>query len=866
MRKGKLKTGLVFVLYAFLVTAAFLGGIFLFQRQLQQRDAPFLNGGDAYYVLDQAAQSQLQEKGYGLLDPGQIVEAKQLNDAYRAHTVRALVPASVFFCLFMIVASVASWFLIKRIQGKNTRQIAGKLRAIADEDVPPWDTREDLEPAVASLRRRMDLSFEDYKRLNAYLSHEQKNAIARMYTRMELDENSAYLKELDSLTAGIDDILTLSDNTAGAAEPVDVTAVCASVCDAYRKTADTISFDFDDGDETTVNGKERWITRAVGNLVDNAVKYGEGKPVEIRVKCAHGCVIVTVKDRGPGISEDEQKKIFGHGYRVNTLKRDGYGIGLALVSHVCDLCGGFVTVDSAPNVGSTFTLSFPQKKRSPTGTMEAFRKQSVCYAPPCQPDSSPSLKEMEGSNLMPVFINALKNIGRNKGRNILLSGIILLMILSTVVSVVINTAAGGVIDGYKAQFGSEVTLIRSNKKIEEQNIPLSSLKIPSLEDYQKYGESELLKSKEFAANTFVLMEGLKTLDQGKSDGVGLIQEDGGTSSGGNLFNLPVATLIGFSNPQISTEFQNGLRKIIDGKPFAEENDCLVSRKFAELNSLAVGSEIAFTDYSYTGEALVTQTLTVSGIYEDNTPAGNGGMLASSTNRGNEILVSLETFTGLPLYDKVKANGMLDIQVAFILKNPKLSEAFQQELYDKGLPTYYTVSADAEKYNQAVGPVEGLSRVVIIFLVVVLVLGSLILVLLSTMAIRERRYEVGVLRAMGMKKAKVALGLVTEMIVITAACLVLGLGIGAAVSQPIADSLLQSQVQASQTGSIQNTNTEVSSGIQTSQNAVAAIDVGLSGRAIGQIALISLLLALLSSAAGVIFITRYEPVRILSERK
>ena len=142
---------------------------------------------------------------------------------------------------------------------------------------------------------------------------------------------------------------------------------------------------------------------------------------------------------------------------------------------------------------------------------------------------------------------------------------------------------------------------------------------------------------------------------------------------------------------------------------------------------------------------------------------------------------------------------------------------------------------------------------------------MLLVLLSTMAIRERKYEVGVLRAMGMKKAKVALGIVAEMAAITAACLVIGLGIGAAASQPIADALLHSQVQAAQSEPVQNNNTEVSNGIQTSQNAITELDVRLNGAAAGQIAGIALLLAVLSSAAGVVFITRYEPVKILSER-
>lgn len=867
MRKEKLKTGFAFLLYSLLVTIAFWGCIFLFQHLFQEPDQLFPSSGVAYYTLDQTAQNQLQHNGYGIIGPEQIVGSEQLSQAYYAQMIEALVPPAIFFCLFLLVVSVAFWFIIKRIQTKSTRQIAGKLRTIVDEDAALDSVN--LEPAYASLRKRLDDHFDDYKRLNSYLSHEQKNTIARIRTRMELEENSTYLVELDTLTAGIDDILTLSDSGTDAAGPVDVTAVCAIVCDAYRKVTDNLSFDFDDQDETIIIGKERWITRAISNLMDNAVKYGQGRPIEVRVKCEHGSVLVTVKDHGPGISEEDQRRIFGHRYRVNTLNQDGYGIGLSLVAHVSDLCGGFVTVDSVPGEGSTFYLSFPQKKTSSSRPIETFKKHTVCYPDACKPDDCSSLKEAEGSNYMYVFTNALKNIWRNKGRNILLFSIVLLMVLSAVVSIVINTATGGVIETYKAKFGSEVTLIRSNKAIEEQNIPLSSLQIPSLEDYQKYGESDLLKSKFFAANAFVSMEGLKVLDQGKSDGAGLIRDDGSEeqqeSSTENFFSRPIATLIGFSNPEISAEFQNGLRKIVEGKAFEQIGECLVSQKFAAFNNLMVGSKITFADYSYTGDEPVSQTLTVSGIYEDNTPADNVGMITSSTNRGNEILTSLSTFTGLPLYEKARSSGMLDVQVSFILKSPDLAQDFQQELYNKGLPSYYTVSADAAKYNKVVGPVERLSRIVTVFFVVVLVLGSLILILLSTMAIRERKYEVGVLRAMGMKKGKVALGLITEMLVITSACLIIGLGIGAATSQAIADSLLQNQIQTSQSESAQNDNTKVSNAIQTSENAITKLDAYLSGPAIGQIALIALLLALLSSAAGVIFITRYEPVKILSER-
>jgi putative ABC transport system permease protein len=152
------------------------------------------------------------------------------------------------------------------------------------------------------------------------------------------------------------------------------------------------------------------------------------------------------------------------------------------------------------------------------------------------------------------------------------------------------------------------------------------------------------------------------------------------------------------------------------------------------------------------------------------------------------------------------------------------------------------------------------------MVAVLILGGLILILLSSLAIRERKYEIGVLRAMGMKKHKVAFGLICESLVITVVCLIIGLGIGTAAAQPVSDILLQGQVAAAES----NTNSGTSSmyaGVQTNTNAqpLTELDVNLNISVIMTIILISLLLVLISSMAGISRITKYEPIKILMER-
>lgn len=215
--------------------------------------------------------------------------------------------------------------------------------------------------AYGMIRQSFEDRLEDYKRLNSYLSHDQRNTLAVLRTSLELSAQTQYLSGIGYLTASIDDMLTLSENAGDVSfTEVDLALVCAGICDRYRASDVEIQYDFDDLEDTTIQAKQRWIYRAAANLLDNAVKYGAGNPIQVSVRAKNGSVILCVKERGIGIPLEKQERIFSNRYRVNELNKDGYGIGLSPVSHVCDLCGGFITVDSAPGRGSAFYLSFPQ--------------------------------------------------------------------------------------------------------------------------------------------------------------------------------------------------------------------------------------------------------------------------------------------------------------------------------------------------------------------------------------------------------------------------------------------------------------------------------------------------------------------------
>lgn len=469
---------------------------------------------------------------------------------------------------------------------------------------------------------------------------------------------------------------------------------------------------------------------------------------------------------------------------------------------------------------------------------------------------------------MYILKNALKNLGRNKGRNILLGIIILVLILSATVALVINTTTDRIINDYKTRFGSKVTLgvdfdklMSDTKPDENGNMTFPTAPEIKPEQYVSFTESKHLRSYQMNMLTGIALDKIKAV--GEEDNSGMIGGIGGQE--GRI--APTAKLMGYSDASNLPDFANGHRKIVDGALYKNKNECLISQDFATLNKLKVGDTFDIKDTA----TQKTITLKVAGIYADSTtadedlPVGIISTEGSYGNRRNEILVNIET-----MRENFDISG-LTVSAEFELKSPDLVEAFEKELREKGLPAAYLVETDEESYNKIVAPVIGLSKISMTFLWVILGVGTIILLFITIMAIRERKYEIGVLRAMGMKKSKAALMLVAETFMITAICLGIGLGVGNAVSQPIADSLIAGQVEAAETKDENGISYDDGvinvdmSGADSDVKPLSEIDVSLTQEAAIQIILIALLLALITSAAGVVFITKYEPMKILSER-
>jgi len=206
-------------------------------------------------------------------------------------------------------------------------------------------------------------------------------------------------------------------------------------------------------------------------------------------------------------------------------------------------------------------------------------------------------------------------------------------------------------------------------------------------------------------------------------------------------------------------------------------------------------------------------------------------------------------------------GNRGYEAVYYLKHPDMFSAFEAEIRNKGLPNDYNVRTDESAFDSVAGSVESLNNLAFTFMIIVLVLGAVIMILMSVIAIRERKYEIGVLRAMGMKKNKVALGLWAEIIVITCICFVLGMGLGTLLSQPVSDAIMTGQAQSADTGSssladrLNAKETEQAENINVTVNTVTALEIFI----------ISILLASIAGIISVSRITKCEPIKILMER-
>lgn len=155
-------------------------------------------------------------------------------------------------------------------------------------------------------------------------------------------------------------------------QDVDIAEVLRDIVDVYSIEAAFNLVDIRLQAPTTLVGRldRPALEQVIGNLVSNAIKYGDGKPVDILLTREADRIRLEVRDRGIGISAEDQARVFGRFEQVMTGQpRTGFGVGLWLARALIEAHGGSISVHSAPGQGAVFTVRLPLDATStPQGT------------------------------------------------------------------------------------------------------------------------------------------------------------------------------------------------------------------------------------------------------------------------------------------------------------------------------------------------------------------------------------------------------------------------------------------------------------------------------------------------------------------
>ncbi|MFT4417185.1 ABC transporter permease [Fredinandcohnia humi] len=434
----------------------------------------------------------------------------------------------------------------------------------------------------------------------------------------------------------------------------------------------------------------------------------------------------------------------------------------------------------------------------------------------------------------------------------------------------------------RQQLGGQVTLQVDMEKMREQmaasgeRTRFQATPVPVESAMQLLNYSEV-KAYNFYSSTTGIAGNFKPIEHETADTEQTEKASTNSGPGGMRGGMMDADLSihGITFTDSTTEFLEETSILVEGRHLTEDdlesNVTMIEKTLADENEVTVGDTITVT--STTDETL-TKELEIVGIYETTATDTDQGLNLAFMNPYNKMYVPYTVAAELKI-----AEGTIDNAVYYV-DDPANIQNFIDEATTNSSIDFDTYKLDAndQLYQQMVGPIENVASFSKNVVYLVAIAGGIILALIVMMSIRERKYEMGVLLAIGEKRWKLIGQFIAEILVVA----VLALGIaslsGNAVAAQIGEQLLDQELEQSQETATNPASFErgmggrmgfggMGPGIQA-QHEVDPVDelsVEVSSKDLGFLALIGLAIAVVSALLPSLTVLRLQPKTILTKQ-
>jgi signal transduction histidine kinase len=290
-----------------------------------------------------------------------------------------------------IVAILVSWFIGRLFAQQSLRPIndvTSSLRALAVGDytqrrfvAPGGDEIGDLtiayNEAAASVASAMDARRRTEERMRQFVAdagHELRTPLTVIGGYIDVLRRGAVTEptiarqilgtmsiEKEHMRGLIDRLMRLArldSETPPNSEKISVSELLREQCEAARRLDETRTVDYSVEGIDEIVGDKAELGEALWNLVENALKYAPDAPIHLRASRQNGRAFISVRDEGPGMTESERLHAFERFYRGDRRGEIvGSGLGLAIAKRAVERAGGTISLDSAPNRGTTVTIA-----------------------------------------------------------------------------------------------------------------------------------------------------------------------------------------------------------------------------------------------------------------------------------------------------------------------------------------------------------------------------------------------------------------------------------------------------------------------------------------------------------------------------